>query len=407
MSSGSGRRVRQPGGRGGIGYGTGLMPVDRSRNGRGPPGNIRSAATSMPPCGTAGPAIQPAASRDEPGGRVVARPVPASGPSAIVSLHLALVCAALAVDAALGYPDWLFRAIGHPVSWMGRLISSLDERLNRPAWSEERRRAAGAGALAILLAATVAPAALAQWAALAYLPRQAALAVLAAAASTLIAQRSLWTHVIAVGEGFRADGLAGGRRAVGRIVGRNTRALDVSGVVRAAIESLAENFSDGVVAPALWCAAFGLPGIVFYKAVNTADSMIGHLTEKHAAFGRAAAKLDDLVNLPASRLAALWLGVAAIVRRRNWRGAWRAVSRDARHHRSPNAGWPEAAVAGALGLRLAGPRVYGETLVADAWMGDGRADATLDDLAAALGLYRVACMTQGVVLLAALLIARG
>ena len=170
------------------------------------------------------------------------------------------------------------------------------------------------------------------------------------------------------------------------IVGRNPDSLDASGVARAAIESLAENFSDGVIAPALWCAALGLPGIAMYKAINTADSMIGHRTPRHEAFGWAAARLDDVVNLPASRLSALLIAAASLRP-----AALRATVRDARKHRSPNAGWPEAAMAGALGLRLAGPRVYGAVRVDDAWMGDGRADATADDIEQALQVFRRAC----------------
>ena len=318
----------------------------------------------------------------------------ASGPGAIVSLDLAILCPALALEALLGYPDAVFRAIGHPVTWIGALIARLDRNANRPAWSERTRRMSGMAALTALLAVAVGLAALVQHALLAALPGWMAIVALAIAASTLLAQRSLWAHVAAVADGLRDGGLAGGRLAVSQIVGRNPATLDEAAVIRAAIESLAENFSDGVVAPALWCATFGLPGIVFYKAVNTADSMIGHLTPRHAAFGWAAARLDDLINLPASRLAAIWIGTAAALHGVDWRAAWRAVGRDARRHRSPNAGWPEAAMAGALGLRLAGPRVYGAILVDDAWMGDGRADAMPDDLRRALSLYRIACAIQ-------------
>ena len=165
-------------------------------------------------------------------------------------------------------------------------------------------------------------------------------------------------------------GLAAGRSAVAKIVGRNPETLDEAGVARAALESLAENFSDGVVAPLFWIALGGLTGGALYKAVNTADSMIGHKTERFLAFGWAAARLDDLVNLPASRLAALWLiAAAAVSPDASAREAWLTVARDARRHRSPNAGWPEAAMAGALGVRLAGPRVYGQTRVDDAFHG--------------------------------------
>jgi adenosylcobinamide-phosphate synthase len=183
--------------------------------------------------------------------------------------------------------------------------------------------------------------------------------------------------------------------------------LDEAGVARAAIESLAENFSDGVVAPILWTALGGLVGGALYKAINTADSMIGHEDDRHAAFGWAPARLDDLVNLPASRLAALWLIIAAALSPdASARNAARAVWRDASHHRSPNAGWPEAAMAGALGLKLAGPRIYGETLVDDAFMGKGRRDADATDIRRALRLYQASCAIQALALAGLALIAR-
>ena len=198
-----------------------------------------------------------------------------------------------------------------------------------------------------------------------------------------------------------------GRRAVAMIVGRNPAALDEAGVARAAIESLAENFSDGVVAPILWTALGGLLGGALYKAINTADSMIGHKDDRHGAFGWAAARLDDLVNLPASRLAALWLILAAwLTPGASAREAARAVMRDASRHRSPNAGWPEAAMAGALGLKLAGPRVYGDTLVEDAFMGAGRREADAADIRRALRLYRTACAIEMLALAGAALIAQ-
>jgi adenosylcobinamide-phosphate synthase len=210
--------------------------------------------------------------------------------------------------------------------------------------------------------------------------------------------------VSAVAEGLDA-GLDGGRHAVAKIVGRNPDVLDEAGISRAAIESLAENFSDGVVAPILWTALGGLVGGALYKAINTADSMIGHREERYRAFGWAAARLDDIVNLPASRLAALWLILGALLTPgASARDAARAVWRDAAHHRSPNAGWPEAAMAGALGLKLAGPRVYGETLVADAFMGSGRREAAAADIRQALRLFTRACAIQAVTLFALLVI---
>lgn len=253
------------------------------------------------------------------------------------------------------------------------------------------RRLAGVVALVILLGVTLA-ASLA-FVALCRLAGPLALLPLALLASTLLAQRSLHEHVARVAEGLEQGGLAGGRKAVSMIVGRDPESLNEAGVARAAIESLAENFSDGVVAPAFWLGLGGLPGGALYKAINTADSMIGHKSPRYLAFGWAAARLDDLVNLPASRLTALLLIVAATLHRDADAGAaWRAVRRDARRHRSPNAGWPEAAMAGALGLRLAGPRVYGAVKVEDGWMGEGRAEATAADIRRALALYRRACL---------------
>ncbi|MEI7611134.1 MAG: CobD/CbiB family cobalamin biosynthesis protein, partial [Rhodospirillaceae bacterium] len=206
-------------------------------------------------------------------------------------------------------------------------------------------------------------------------------------AGGLLAQRSLREHVAAVAAGLRS-GLAEGRLAVSMIVGRDPETLDEAAVSRAAIESLAENFSDGVVAPAFWLLLGGLPGIALYKAINTADSMIGHRTPRHEAFGWAAARLDDFVNLPGSRLTALLLAASAALGADTSPGAaFAAVWRDAGRHRSPNAGWPEAAMAGALGLRLAGPRIYAGIAVEDAWMGDGRAAVTADDIDAALELH--------------------
>lgn len=303
----------------------------------------------------------------------------------------ALLLLALLLEACFGYPAGIYARIGHPVTWIGALIGRLDRALNREGDGFALRRGKGVFALLAVLAivacmSLVLILAVAPLGLLALLP-------LAILASTLLAQRSLHEHVARVAAALDAEGLAGGRREVAMIVGRNPASLDEAGVARAAIESLSENFSDGVVAPAFWLGAAGLPGIALYKAINTADSMIGHKTERHLAFGWAAARLDDLVNLPASRLTALLLIAAAALDRDADAGAgWRAVTRDARRHRSPNAGWPEAAMAGSLGLRLAGPRIYGETRVDDVWMGDGRAEATAADIRRALRLYRRACL---------------
>ena len=287
---------------------------------------------------------------------------------------------------------------------MGRWLAWLEARLNRSDASFAMRRASGVIALCVYLG----PVALVAWAATRALIPMGALgfAALAFLAASLPAQRSLARHVRAVADGL-VVGLTEGRRAVAMIVGRNPAALDEAGVARAAIESLAENFSDGVVAPILWTALGGLLGGALYKAINTADSMIGHKDERHGAFGWAAARLDDFINLPASRLAALWLILAAsLTPGASAREAARAVMRDASRHRSPNAGWPEAAMAGALGLKLAGPRVYGDTLVDDAFMGAGRREADAADIRRALRLYRTACAIEMLALAGAALTAQ-
>jgi len=301
-------------------------------------------------------------------------------------MFVTLAFIALLVEALVGYPDWLGQSIGHPVTWVGRLIGLLDDGLNDERLSSASRRAAGIGSLLIVIGITGGAAYVVEQG-LFGLPLGVVFAALPA--STLLAQRSLYAHVERVATALEREGLAAGRKAVAHIVGRDTRALDEAAVARAAIESLAENFSDGVVAPALWLATGGLAGGVIYKAINTADSMIGHRTRRHEAFGWAAARLDDVVNLPASRLSALLLiAAAATTGRAAAMEAWRAVLRDASRHRSPNAGYPEAAMAGALDLALAGPRIYDGIEIADAIMGRGRRAATAADIRNALALFR-------------------
>jgi adenosylcobinamide-phosphate synthase len=303
-------------------------------------------------------------------------------------MSVALAFLAMLIELCIGYPQLLTRTIGHPVGWIGGLIGELDRVLNRAAADPATRRFAGVVAVLIVIV-TVGLIALVIERALLFLPLGFFLVALAA--SSLIAQRSLYRHVADVATALETNDLEASRRAVSHIVGRDTAALDAAGVARAAIESLAENFSDAVVAPVFWLAIAGLPGAALYKAINTADSMIGHRTDRYAAFGWAAARLDDLVNLPASRLSALLLIAAAALRRDAAAvEAWNAVWLDAPRHRSPNAGYPEAAVAGALGLSLAGPRVYGGVRVEDAAMGGGRWDATAADIRRALRLYRTA-----------------
>jgi adenosylcobinamide-phosphate synthase len=216
---------------------------------------------------------------------------------------------------------------------------------------------------------------------------------IALVASVFIAQRSLYQHVARVRAAFESGGSAAARRAVAMIVGRDPESLDQAGICRAAIESSAENFSDGVVAPALWFALFGLPGLLAYKAVNTADSMIGHRGERYEAFGWAAARLDDVLNFIPARLSGLIIALAVPIAGGSIATALRVMMRDARMHRSPNAGWPESAMAAALGLALAGPRRYGATIVDDPFLNAaGRRDAEPADIARALRVFVAACV---------------
>ena len=316
---------------------------------------------------------------------------------------IALALAALIVEGAVGYPDWLYRAIGHPVSWIGRLIGFGERLLNDSGRAFGTRRNRGWGLLAgvLLIVGYVA------FAIEERLPKSiGGFVLLVLCASTLIAQRSLYSHVRDVADALD-DSVEAGRAAVGKIVGRNVTALDEAGVARAAIESLAENFSDGVVAPTFWMAVFGLPGAALYKAINTADSMIGHKTKRYKAFGFAAAKVDDAVNWPPARFAGgLIVAAAALGFKTSWRGAWRMMRRDSGKHLSPNAGWPEAAMAGALGVKLGGPRGYGGAKVEGAWLGEGDAPVDSAAIRRALALYRRALVLQFVVfaLVAALLL---
>lgn len=298
-----------------------------------------------------------------------------------MSLPLALI-----LDALAGEPDWLWRRLPHPAVLLGRLVGYLDATLNKGAG----RRAKGVLALAVLIGISV----LIGWL-IAALPLHPLPEIIAAA--ILLAQRSLADHVAAVATGLE-DSVQAGRTAVAHIVGRDTAAMDEASIARAAIESGAENFSDGIVAPAFWFAVAGLPGMLAYKAINTADSMIGYRTEKHEAFGWAAARLDDLVNLPASRLSAVLISVSTFSA-----APFRAALRDARLHRSPNAGWPEAAMAASIDVVLAGPRVYHGTQTDDPFVyAQGRRDIGAAEIKSAV---RVLWRAWAVLLGASLLIA--
>ena len=319
------------------------------------------------------------------------------------STTLFVVVTALAIDALVGDPDWLWRRVPHPVVLIGRFIGLLDRTLNRESWSRSTRKLAGAGAVFLLVALSALIGLLGETALRESLTGNVALGLIA---STLIAQRSLYQHVARVRAAFADGGLAEGRRAVSMIVGRDPDQLDEAGVCRAAIESCAENFSDGVVAPVFWLALLGLPGLIAYKAINTADSMIGHLNARYESFGWAAARLDDLVNLIPARLSGLLVAIVAPVARGTTATALKVMWRDASKHRSPNAGWPESATAGALGLALAGPRRYGERIVDDAFLNaEARKDATPHDIGRALNLLIAACLLQAAVYAALALVA--
>jgi len=292
----------------------------------------------------------------------------------------AAMAVAMAVDALLGWPDGLFARIGHPVTWLGRLIALLDARWNRSADLSSKRRAAGAVA-ALIVIALASGLALAVQAAL---PSSwGGIIVMGILAWPFIALRSLYDHVAAVARALRSGDVPAARGAVSKIVGRDPAQLDEAGIARAAIESLAENTSDGIVAPVFWGTLFGLPGIIGYKAVNTLDSMIGHRTERHEAFGWAAARIDDLANVIPARLTGLLFAVLSA----RPSDAISCMARDARRHRSMNAGWPEAAMAGALDVRLCGPRYYHGELADEPWLNGGARDPSADDIERGLSLY--------------------
>jgi adenosylcobinamide-phosphate synthase len=301
---------------------------------------------------------------------------------------------ALVLDMLIGDPTWLYKRVPHPVALIGGAIERLEKVLleHGDAPARQRRR----GALLCLAVTAMA-------AALGVVLQRLCLTLpfgwfwLALLMSTLIAWRGLHRHVADVADGLDR-GLPEARRAVAHIVGRDPESLDPPAVARAAVESAAENFSDGVVAPLFWGVLLGLPGMLAYKAINTLDSMIGHRTPRHLHFGRFAARLDDAANCLPARISAFLILITALLVPWAQAAGWRVVWRDAHHHRSPNAGWPEAAMAGCLGLRLAGPRRYGGSVVDDAWMGDGRAEATAADIRRALSM-----MTGATVLAAAML----
>ncbi len=311
--------------------------------------------------------------------------------------RLLLLLAGLLVDAVAGDMPAVFAHVPHPVALAGRAIAFFEAKLNRADRSERRRRERGILTTLLLVAAA---------AGLGWLLHLlcggsvVGAVVEALAIGVLVTQRSLYDHVAVVAQALAHGGLAAGREAVGHIVGRDPTRLDHSGVARAAIESLAENFSDGAVAPVFWYLLLGLPGLFAYKMANTLDSMLGHRSERYRSFGWAAARFDDLANLVPAPLSGLLLaGAAAFAGNAAPGRALAVMLRDGRKHNSPNAGWPEAAMAGALGLALAGPRPYADGDVNDPWLGNGTPHATPADIARALQLYSLACrLLAGLVL---------
>ncbi len=307
---------------------------------------------------------------------------------------------ALLLDWFVGDPKSLWKHLPHPVVLIGKGIDILDMRLNLPALSAEESR--GRGIIALLILVLVA------------LTGGHLLAKLLGAFGTLgwlleivivsifIAQKSLADHVGDVAHAFRTSGLEGGREAVSQIVGRNPEHLDGPGIVRAAIESLAENFSDGVVAPVFWYVVLGLPGIISYKVVNTADSMIGHMNERYAHFGRATALLDDWINWPAARISAMLIAIASIVGGglSHGLGVMETAMRDAGTHRSPNAGWPETAMAASLDIALGGPRIYGDENVREPLLNaGGKSDLIVGDIKRALVIFGTSCLSLWLLIL--------
>lgn len=278
--------------------------------------------------------------------------------------------------------------------WIGALIAACDRTWNRADGNESQRRLAGTALVVLLLAAGVGSGlAVERLTGLHWI----GLPVLVFLGTTCLAQRSLYIHVEAVQSALDRGDLAAARESVGMIVGRDTAEMTEADVIRAALESLAESFSDGVVAPAFWMALGGLPGGFAYKAINTADSMVGHLEPSHRAFGWASARLDDLLNLVPARIAGALICLAA-------GSGWACMIRDARLHASPNAGWPEAALAGGMGIRLGGTVSYDGISCRRPTFGQGNAEVILSDMARGLSIYRRACLLGWLLLMADILL---
>lgn len=306
-----------------------------------------------------------------------------------------LLILALVLDAALGGMGPVFKILPHPVVLIGRAIDWFDRKLNRAHRGQMDRALRGALTVMAMVVLTGGIGWAVQWLTFHHdFGWIVELFLLIA----LLAQRELYTAVRRVYLALNREGVESGRTAVSQIVGRDPSKLDEPGVCRAAIESLAENFSDGVVAPVFWYVLFGFPGLLVYKTVNTLDSMIGYKNDKYRAFGFTAAKLDDVLNLVPARLAGLIFTIAAAFAPHGKPfKAFGVMWRDASKHNSPNAGWPESAMAGALDLKLAGPRIYPHHTADAPWMGNGTPNATAQDIDRALYLYMVACLVNALI----------
>lgn len=309
----------------------------------------------------------------------------------------AIMLVALCLDALIGWPNFLYKRIGHPVVWIGKLISRLDKDLNRADWHPPTRRLMGIlTALFVILAC----ASVGRFVQVTVGDGALGFVLSVLVAWPLIAVHSLYNHVRDVAEPLSQGSLPEAQTAVSMIVGRDPSFLDTSGVGRAAIESLSENASDGVVAPVFWGVVFGLPGLMAYKAINTLDSMIGYKTPKHIDFGWASARIDDVANWIPARLTG---GLIALASGKPER-AIAVIRQDARKHRSPNAGWPEGAMAGALDVRLSGPRVYHDGISSDPWLNSEARDVDAHDVNTALDVFQRAMLAfAGLLVLLALI----
>jgi adenosylcobinamide-phosphate synthase len=319
----------------------------------------------------------------------------------IFELNLLVLVLALTLDRIVGDPDVLWARLPHPIVLFGKAISRMDGWFNRAEFTKEKRRRNGVLAIVVLLLLSVAAGLVLHW--FFALFGLAGILLEVICVTVFLAQKSLADHVEAVAAGLKENGVAGGRKAVAMIVGRDPDTLDEPAVCRAAIESLAENFSDGVVAPVLWYVVFGLPGLLAYKMLNTADSMIGHKSERYLDFGWASARLDDLANWPAARLSIALIAAGAWLKRGSaaCREAFRIAMRDGGMHRSPNSGRPEAAMAGALNVQLAGPRVYSGVVVMEPMInGSGRETAVVEDIETGVSVFYASCSVLTFVVLA-------